>query len=221
MTSKHTHFLFDVDGTLTPSREKIDPDFAKWFQQFVTINTVCLVTGSDRIKTIEQIGEILFNMCDKVYNCSGNDVYRFGMPHSKSEWKLDETEIDWLNKKLNESEWKIFTGQHIDQRTGCANFSIVGRGASWSQRKEYYLWDQSKGQRESIAKQLVEKFPHLDAKVGGETGIDIFPQGKDKVTQVINEENRSLYKILSYPMPFHSCKNKQICLRKTNLKLHH
>ena len=57
------HFIFDVDGTLTPSRGKIDPQFEEWFKQFITLNTVCLVTGSDRLKTIEQIGEMLFNMC--------------------------------------------------------------------------------------------------------------------------------------------------------------
>ena len=180
------HYIFDVDGTLTPSRDKIDPQFAEWFKQFVTVNTVCLVTGSDRIKTIEQIGEMLFNMCDMAYNCSGNDVYRFGMPHRKNEWKLSQEHLDWLDVKLKQSKWKIYTGQHIDQRTGTANFSVVGRGASWSQRKEYYLWDQQNKQRESIAKEMVEKFPELDAKVGGETGIDIFEKGKDK-SQIIDD----------------------------------
>ncbi len=180
MTKSEKHYIFDVDGTLTPSRGKIDPDFAVWFQRFVTINTVCLVTGSDRLKTIEQIGETLFNMCDKAYNCSGNDVYRFGMTHKKSEWKLAPEELDWLNKKLEVSEWKIQTGNHIEQRTGCANYSTVGRNASWSQRKSYYLWDQKRNERETIAKEFTEQFPHLDAKVGGETGFDIFPKGKDK-----------------------------------------
>ena len=101
------HYIFDVDGTLTPSRGKIDSQFAEWFQKFVTLNTVCLVTGSDRLKTIEQIGETLFNMCDRVYNCSGNDVYRFGMPHRKSDWKLAPEELDWLYEKLDKSKWKI------------------------------------------------------------------------------------------------------------------
>lgn len=186
MIKTEKHYIFDVDGTLTPSRGKIDKEFATWFQRFITINTVCLVTGSDRIKTIEQIGETLFNMCDKVYNCSGNDVYRFGMPHRKSEWKLGPEHLDWLYKKLEESKWKIQTGTHIEQRTGQANYSTVGRGASFSQRKSYYLWDQKNNERETIAKEFVERFPNLDAKVGGETGFDIFPKGKDK-RQILND----------------------------------
>ena len=28
-------FVFDVDGTLTPSRGKIDPQFEVWFSSFI------------------------------------------------------------------------------------------------------------------------------------------------------------------------------------------
>ena len=48
-------YIFDVDGTLTPSRKKIDPDFLIFFNSFALANEVYLVTGSDRDKTIEQI----------------------------------------------------------------------------------------------------------------------------------------------------------------------
>ena len=34
MTTK-VSFLFDVDGTLTPSRGRIDPDFEQWFLKFI------------------------------------------------------------------------------------------------------------------------------------------------------------------------------------------
>ena len=47
-------FIFDVDGTLTPSRQEIDMDFAVFFTEFCAENDVYLVTGSDREKTIEQ-----------------------------------------------------------------------------------------------------------------------------------------------------------------------
>ena len=47
-------FIFDVDGTLTPSRQEIDMDFAVFFTDFCAERDVYLVTGSDREKTIEQ-----------------------------------------------------------------------------------------------------------------------------------------------------------------------
>ena len=54
-------FIFDVDGTLTPSRRQIEPDFLQFFLDFVDNHEVYLVTGSNREKTIEQIGVDLFH----------------------------------------------------------------------------------------------------------------------------------------------------------------
>ena len=31
---RQTAFIFDVDGTLTPSRQEMDKEFQKWFTQF-------------------------------------------------------------------------------------------------------------------------------------------------------------------------------------------
>ena len=63
-------FIFDVDGTLTPSRQEIDMDFAVFFTEFCAENDVYLVTGSDREKTIEQVGEEIYSLADRVYNLS-------------------------------------------------------------------------------------------------------------------------------------------------------
>ena len=49
-----TKYVFDVDGTLTPSRGLIDPEFKAFFNAFCLFNDVYLVTGSDRDKTIEK-----------------------------------------------------------------------------------------------------------------------------------------------------------------------
>ena len=45
-------YIFDVDGTLTPSRGTIDPQFKKEFLAFARTHNVYLVTGSDRPKTL-------------------------------------------------------------------------------------------------------------------------------------------------------------------------
>ena len=68
-------YIFDVDGTLTPSRGTIDPDFKLFMLDFAKNKNVVLITGSDKAKTVEQLGEDLYNTCSRVYNCSGNDVY--------------------------------------------------------------------------------------------------------------------------------------------------
>ena len=62
-------FIFDVDGTLTPSRGKMDEKFSQFFFDFCTLHDVYLVTGSDRPKTVEQIGNVIYGMAKRVYNC--------------------------------------------------------------------------------------------------------------------------------------------------------
>ena len=83
-------FIFDVDGTLTPSRQTIDLDFAVFFKQFCKENNVYLITGSDRNKTIEQVGEEIYNLAKCVYNCSGSDVYKGSENIRRDKWKLPE-----------------------------------------------------------------------------------------------------------------------------------
>jgi phosphomannomutase len=69
------NFVFDVDGTLTPSRKSIDPKFAEWFLDFTKKNKVYLVSGSDYAKTLEQLGETICNSVAGVYSCAGNALY--------------------------------------------------------------------------------------------------------------------------------------------------
>ena len=61
-------FIFDVDGTLTPSRGIIDKEFEKFFLKFCYENYVYLVTGSDYDKTVEQLGKEICEKVERVYN---------------------------------------------------------------------------------------------------------------------------------------------------------
>lgn len=173
-------FIFDVDGTLTPSRQIIDKEFAEWFFTFCQSNDVYLVTGSDRPKTIEQIGENLYNSCKRVYNCNGNDVWDKHVNVRTNAWILPDDAHEWLSIQLTDSEFPLRTGLHFEHRPGMVNFSVVGRNATIGERKLYVSFDDEQKERERIAKQFNIIFPKLKATVGGETGIDISPVGTDK-----------------------------------------
>ena len=183
---KEINYLFDVDGTLTPSRGVIDSEFKKWFINFASVKSVILVTGSDRDKTLEQLGESIYKKCKRVYNCSGNDVYEQDKQIKFNDWKLPIDAQQWLQFKLDHSPFDLRTGLHFEHRTGMCNFSVVGRNANQEERKQYYYYDCKTKEREQIAKAFNEKFPKLQADVGGETGIDIFEKGCNKA-QIINE----------------------------------
>jgi len=179
-------FVFDVDGTLTPSRGKIDKDFAAWFENFASHNSCYLVTGSDKMKTVEQVGLSIYNLAVRVYNCNGNDVWEQDTNVHQNEWILEETPHTFLAQCLTESEFPLRTGQHFEHRPGMVNFSVVGRGADKEQRAQYVRYDTKKAERYKIAHSFNIMFPYLEAKVGGETGIDISPKGFDK-SQIVND----------------------------------
>ena len=179
-------FIFDVDGTLTPSRQTITPEFKEFFLQFVQDNKVWLVTGSDYAKTVEQLGKDITENVITVYNCSGNDVYFKGKRVNSKPFDAPKELYDLMHGWLNTSAFPLRTGNHIEERTGTINFSIVGRNATLGERKLYIKHDLECRERESIAFQINMEFPNITATVGGETGIDIYRKGGDK-SQILED----------------------------------
>lgn len=185
-------FIFDVDGTLTPSRGKMDTAFSSWFEHFATHNAVYFVTGSDKIKTVEQVGNNIYNLAIRVYNCSGNDVWERNINIRTNSWALPDSAADWLTDQLNISGFSLRTGLHLEHRPGMVNFSIVGRNADQRERAYYVKWDKETNERNQIAYKFNLMFPELEAKVGGETGLDISPKGYDK-SQILKDFDNDDY----------------------------
>ena len=180
-------FLFDVDGTLTPSRQKMDKQFSKFFSNFCKNNDVYLVTGSDRDKTVEQLGKTLYNKVKRVYNCSGNSVWVKNKNVYTNQWECPFLLSSYLELELNASNFKIRTGKHIEERPGCINFSILGRGEdNMKYRSEYVAWDRQAEERDKLAQNIRRLFPDLSVTVGGETGLDISQKGHDK-SQILQD----------------------------------
>ena len=187
-------FIFDVDGTLTPSRGIIDLEFKAFFNSFCLMNDVYLVTGSDKPKTIEQISKHTYNLCKQVYQCNGNDIWEGDNNIRTNEWTLPDLARTFLISCEYESQFNIRTGNHIEERPGMVNFSIVGRNASLYERKQYVDYDTIENERNTIADAFNMMFPDLSAKVGGETGIDISPRGADKSQILRNfDENDTMH----------------------------
>lgn len=173
-------FIFDVDGTLTPSRGVMDPDFKEWFLHFINQYSVILISGSDRDKTIEQVGLDIVENVEYCFNCAGNVVYHKNQLVHQSTWTPPSELIKHLTYTLLRSPWQSRHGNHIEIRTGLVNFSVIGRDCTREQREEYYHWDQEHQERAEICKRLKELLPDLTFEIGGQISIDIFPNGHDK-----------------------------------------
>lgn len=179
-------FVFDVDGTLTPPRESINAEFETWFYNFCQDNDVYLITGSDRPKTLEQVGQRIYDSCLGVYQCNGNEHWYRNRRIKTNAWRPSYELRHYLQNKLHHSKYPFKTDKHIEDRTGMINFSTLGRAANQKQRAAYYEWDLKHKEREHIADEVNRKFKDLYASIGGQISIDIYPKGADK-SQLIND----------------------------------
>ena len=179
-------YIFDVDGTLTKSRNVIDPKFKTFFEAFLQKNRVWLISGSDKDKTIEQVGFNIWGGVERAYQCSGNQLYQNGELIKENEFQLSAYLKTLLEKFLEESKYEYRFGNHIEERPCMVNFSIVGRNCNQEHRSFYYLWDQIYKEREQFAWEIRTRYGWLDAVVGGEISIDIYNKGQDK-GQIVND----------------------------------
>ena len=184
-------FIFDVDGTLTESRQQITTSFEAEFLIFCCKFPTYIVTGSDHQKTIDQLGRDILTRCAGIFNCSGSDVYqqdKFGTADApykniyKSDWVPPYELITFLNDELDYSTFPNKTGDHIEYRPGGVNFSILGRGGdSMKYRSEYVKWDINTNERRDILDRLKTEFPDLNIQIGGQTGLDISDSDKSQI----------------------------------------
>jgi len=180
-------FIFDVDGTLTPSRLPMTEEFQEFFKEWVKTNKFYLVTGSDISKLQEQMcmydieAEALFTCCGNemwipdphIVNISAYQVYR-------NEFKPPETLRTYLGEQLRFSDYPVRAGNHIEDRGTLLNFSIVGRDCTQEQREDYNRYDHLTSERIEIVKYIKEQWSDIDAVIGGQISIDIYPKGNDK-----------------------------------------
>ena len=162
--------------------KQIDSAFFAEFLIFCCKFDVYLVTGSDRDKTVEQVGLDIYNRCKRVFNCSGADIYDGNNSVYRSDWKPSDELISFLNDELDHSTFPIRTGNHIEHRPGGINFSILGRGEdNMKGRDEYVKWDRNTAERITIADRIKNQFPNLNVQIGGQTGLDISDSDKSQI----------------------------------------
>ena len=190
-------YIFDVDGTLTPSRLPMTKEFQKFFKQWIKKNHFYLVTGSDLPKLQEQM--CYFDIeAEGIFTCCGNQFWK---PDPSivnvsaeliydNKFEMTSKLKNSLEVMLMSSQYKNRYGNHIEDRGSMVNFSVVGRNCTQEQREEYFKWDKEKGERRKISTFLKHKFKELDAVIGGQISIDIYPKGDDKsqILDIIEQE---------------------------------
>ena len=173
-------FIFDVDGTLTPSRQRMTEEFAKFFDEWTSKNTFYLVSGSDLEKMKEQVPIAYLDRAKGLFTCGGNQLYRDDKLIYENKFKPSERLLKYLDLELKFSPYKKQYGNHIENRGAMVNFSIVGRDCTLEQRLDYFEYDKKTKERQKIADIIKSKADGIDAVIGGQISIDIAPVGNDK-----------------------------------------
>ena len=188
----HNLYIFDIDGTLTPSRQIMTSQFTKFFKKWSNDNNYYLVTGSDLEKVKEQIPVECLEKAQGIFTCCGNEFYKNKLWKTQGKEEIHTNKVydnkfipplglkDFLMDKVNNSICPIRIGNHIEDRGAMINFSVVGRDCNQEQREEYFEWDNKNNERQKIVDELSMKWPSIESSIGGQISIDIHEPGMDK-----------------------------------------
>jgi HAD-superfamily hydrolase, subfamily IIB len=200
MTRK-TLLLFDIDGTLTKSRQKMTNNMRNFLINYKKENNVeyAIVSGSDFNKACEQIGEDIFDLFSYVFPENGLVYYKNSVLIHKKSLRTYFTQSQ-INKFINRSlqliadiDIPIKTGTFIEYRNGMINISPIGRQCSQQERDDFEKLDKINLYRKKMIETLQNEFSDMNIKysIGGQISFDVFPEGTDKryCLQYLESEN--------------------------------
>jgi len=199
-----TLVLFDVDGTITPSRQVIEDPVHEYLRELRSRVTVGLVGGSDLNKIAEQtLPSALKGVTDPISNClesydyvfaeNGLVAYKDGSMIAKKsivdhigDEKLQRF-INFCLHYMSKLELPVKRGNFIEFRNGLINVCPVGRSCNQSERDNFNDYDKKHGVRAKFIEELKKRFgPDSDDpldmvySIGGQISFDAFPKGWDK-----------------------------------------
>lgn len=181
-------FLFDVDGTLSPSRDVAPPRSIHMLKELRKRVYIAFVGGSDLSKQEEQIGSELLDIFDYGFPENGTLFYKGRECVSAASviTFLGEDNykvlVNRILKILSESDCPIKRGVFVELRQSLINISPIGRSCTREERNKFNEFDKKANLRKSICEQLKDVCDRMgiQTSIGGQISIDIFPKGWDK-----------------------------------------
>ncbi|KAJ1173935.1 hypothetical protein NDU88_005759 [Pleurodeles waltl] len=188
--ARRTLCLFDVDGTLTAARQKIDAEVDEFLKQLRQRVEIGVVGGSDYSKIAEQLGEgdQVVRKFDYVFAENGTVQYKNGELLSRQaiqDHLGEELLQELINFCLNYIALLRLPkkrGTFIEFRNGMLNISPIGRSCTPEERVEFSELDKKERIREKFVAALQREFAGKGLKFtrGGMISFDVFPEGWDK-----------------------------------------
>tara|TARA_R100000808_G_C2142085_1_gene149877 strand:+ start:304 stop:1083 length:780 start_codon:yes stop_codon:yes gene_type:complete len=191
----NTIVLFDMDGTLSPSRQPVDPEeLLGPMVELAFYADIGIVTGSGLNYIKEQISCLLKHPLLKnlhILPCNGTQYYDADM-NLKTESDMrthlgpDDYELVVRTALALQAEIAAkypipLTGHFLDFRSSMLNWCPSGRDAQPHDREKFKRMDKQWRIRQRYLTEFLEQVPvDIVAALGGETSIDVYPPGWDK-----------------------------------------
>tara|TARA_R100000664_G_scaffold34011_1_gene53387 strand:+ start:2861 stop:3652 length:792 start_codon:yes stop_codon:yes gene_type:complete len=210
----HNLILFDVDGTLTESREHLKTKMLKALRELCRHAEIGFLTGSGLEYIKEQLWPALNDPIIK-HNChllpcngteylitSGDDEIIFNnvskaiMVDEIGEGMMQELMqlLCRLQAQVVEEYNIPLAGNFIHNRESMVNWCPIGRISKKQGREAFKILDSKLGIRRKyfdiLSAEIRDKGIPLTLKLGGDTSFDIYPHGWDK-TFALKHFNRA------------------------------
>ena len=181
--------VFDLDGTLAPSKSSIDAKMAALINTLLGVVKVAVISGGNWPQFQKQVLSHLATD-ERLKNLSllptcGTQFYKFDKDWKKiysddlsSEQK--EKLISSLKKAIQQSELKTpdkVWGEVIEDRGSQITYSALGQQAPLEEKVK---WDPDFTKRKKIKAILDTLIPEFSVRLGGATSIDVTKPGIDK-----------------------------------------
>lgn len=181
-------YLFDVDGTLCRSGERITDDMLDVLRRLK--QTGCelgIVGGGTYEKLRNQIGDVrlfkyVFAECGSVVYVDNRLVHTNDIRQHRLYDHINRL-VKMSLRFISEQDYPV-TGHFIDLRNGLVYVSLVGMQASLDERRTFIELDRVHQYRKRLYEKLVGeavRVPGLTVSYGGEVGLSIYPSEWDKV----------------------------------------
>jgi hypothetical protein len=180
--------VFDLDGTLAPSKSSLDAEMASLLHDLLSVAKVAVISGGAWLQFQKQV---LANLPqdDRLAQLSilptcGTQFFQYD-----GEWKrlyaedftADEKEkiISSLNKAILTAGFAVEKtwGETIEDRGSQITYSALGQQAPLEEKVK---WDADFAKRKKIKTILDTLIPEFSVSLGGATSIDVTKPGIDK-----------------------------------------
>ncbi len=182
--------IFDLDGTLAPSKSPLEPEMAKLVVALLKKIKVAVISGGGYPQFQMQFLSKLPHE-NAGYNnlfllpTSGTQLYTWkGVWHQEYAEIIPEHDREHiisalthaLKKTGHDAPPKLY-GEMIEDRLSQITFSGLGQKAPLEIKSH---WDPDRTKRQKIVSLLEPKIPRFDVRIGGASSIDITPKGVNK-----------------------------------------